>query len=97
MLNGDPCFFVTLAVELAEVFARERFDYVACEAVEGYKPTHDVCQLITVAALARSNRMGGHQTVGYEFALIKRGRARHDAPREDSVWLRLDVPRSRKD
>ena len=90
MLGGDACFFVTLAAELAEIFARERFDSVACEAVEGYNPTHDVCQLVTVAALARSNRMGDHQTVGYEFALIKRGRSRHDAPRGDSVWLRLD-------
>jgi hypothetical protein len=90
MLGGDACFFVILAVELAEIFARERFDYVACEAVEGYNPTHDVSRLITGAALARANRMSDHQTVGYEFTLIKQGRSHLEAPRGDSVWLRLD-------
>lgn len=90
MLDGDIRFFVAHAAELAEVFARERFDYVACEAAEGYNPTHDVCRLVTEAAIERANYMSDHKTAGYEFALIKRGRSHRDVPRRDSVWLRLD-------
>lgn len=90
MLCGDTGFFVGLAAEFADIFARERFDYVACEAVEGYNPTHDLCRLLTGAALARANRSGEHHTAGYEFTLIDRGRSRHETPRADSIWLRLD-------
>lgn len=90
ILTGNVGIFCTLAEELAEIFARQRFDYVACEAVEGYNPTHDLCRFITGAALARANRMSDHQTLGYEVNLIQRRRSHEDAPQEDSVWLRLD-------
>src|SRR5437870_5070811 len=60
------------------------------EAVEGYNPVHDLCRLVTGAALACANRWGDHGMVGYEFALIQRGRSHDDAPRPDSIWLRLD-------
>ncbi len=90
ILCGDTDFFVRLAAEFADIFAREQFDYVACEAIEGYNPTHDLCRLLTGAALARANRSGEHHTAGYEFTLINRGRSRHGTPSADSIWLRLD-------
>jgi hypothetical protein len=90
ILSSNVDIFCALAEELAETFARQRFDYVACEAAEGYNPTHDLCRFMTGAALARANRMSDHQTLGYEINLIQRRCSHEDAPQEDSVWLRLD-------
>lgn len=90
ILSGNPRIFCALAAELAEIFADQRFDYVVCEAMEGYNPTHDLCRFITGAALARANRMSDHQTLGYEVNLIERSRTYKDAPQKHSVWLQLD-------
>ena len=90
LLAKDTGFFVDLANDLADVLALEKFDYVACEAVEGYNPTHDICRLVTGAALSHANHHSDHRTEGYEFSLIKRGRAHQDTPQEDSIYLRLD-------
>ena len=90
MLARDTGFFIELAEDLTEVLTLGRFDYVVCEAVEGYNPTHDMCRMLTGAALARSNHRSDHHTQGYEFSLIKRGPSHNDAPQEDSIYLRLD-------
>lgn len=90
ILSSNFGIFCALAEELAEIFTRQRFDYVACEAIEGYNPTHDLCGFIATAALARANRMSDHQTLRYEVNLIERSCSHEDLPQEDSVWLRLD-------
>src|SRR5688500_10336831 len=52
ILSGNAGVFCALAEELTQIFIHEQFDYVACEAIEGYNPTHDLCGFITTAALA---------------------------------------------
>jgi hypothetical protein len=90
IISGNAGIFCDLAGELAEIFTCQRFDYVVCEAVEGYNPTHDLCWFIIEAALARANRMSDHQTLGYEVNLIRRTSLHEEAPQENSIWLRLD-------
>jgi hypothetical protein len=90
ILRGHREIFIELAAELAAVFATERFDYVASEAVEGYNPTHDLCRYITSAAIARANRVNGHRTLDYEASLINRKSSELESPQADSVWIRLD-------
>ena len=90
MLTRDTGFFIDLAEDLAEVLTLGRFDYVVSEAVEGYNPTHDMCRMLTGAALAQANCRSNHHTQGYEFSLIKRGPSHNDTPEEDSIYLRLD-------
>lgn len=58
ILNGDVDLFINLARELAEALVRDRVEYVVADAIEGYNPAHDLCRLVTNAAVKLSCRMG---------------------------------------
>ena len=58
ILNGEVDLFINLARELAEALVRDRVDYVVGDAIEGYNPAHDLCRLVTNAAVKLSCRMG---------------------------------------
>lgn len=72
LLKGDISFFTQLALELAEGLIDGNFDYVVGEAIEGYNPTHDVCCLLTNAAVEIANRV---RTAGpiqnFDFAIVR--------------------------
>ena len=81
--------FVRSAEELAEAFIRERIDYVAGDAVEGFNPVHDACRLVINAAIGLANRSGG-RVRNFDFALIGRQDAYPCELREEAIWLHLD-------
>lgn len=58
ILNCEVDLFVGLAGELAEALVRERIEYVVGDAIEGYNPAHDVCRLVTNAAVKKACQMG---------------------------------------
>jgi hypothetical protein len=89
-LNRDFSFFIRLAEELAEEFTRQRIEYVVGDSDEGYSPTHDVCRLLTNAALEMIRRRSGRQVANFDFAVVG---APDDCPpqiRNKAVWIHLD-------
>ena len=58
ILNGEIDLFINLARELAEALVRDRIEYIVGDAIEGYNPAHDVCRLVTNAAVKKSCQMG---------------------------------------
>jgi hypothetical protein len=72
LLAGDHAPVLALAGALAETLLEERIEVVACDALEGYNPTHDLCSLVTGAAVQAAARHG--QAVrAYEFAVVGAG------------------------
>ena len=89
-LQHDHALFKTLARELAAELIRERIDYVAGDAEEGYNTAHDICRLILNAAVELASRERGVPVVNYDFLLTGRPTECPDHLRERAVWLRLD-------
>ncbi|HST51695.1 MAG TPA: hypothetical protein VLJ61_06755 [Pyrinomonadaceae bacterium] len=89
LLRREDSLFARCAEELAEALVRERIDYIAGDAVEGFNPVHDACRLVVNAAVALANRVGAH-IENFDFTLIGRQDACPPVLLEESLWLRLD-------
>jgi hypothetical protein len=89
-LRHDHGFFTALARELADQLVRERIDYVAGDAEEGYNTAHDICRLVINAAVEMASRERGIEIDNYEFLLTGRPEKCPDQLRSRSIWLRLD-------
>lgn len=72
MLAGDLQVFVDLSHELAEAIVHAGGALVACDAIEGYNPSHDVCRLVTGAAVAIAANRLGRAIPAYDFPLVGR-------------------------
>jgi hypothetical protein len=71
ILARDTGLFVGLAGELAEALVRDRIEYLAGDAIEGYNPAHDVCRLVIDAAVRKACRMN-HSVENYEIVVAGR-------------------------
>ena len=63
---------------------------VVGDSDEGYSPTHDVCRLLTNAALEMIRRRSGRQVANFDFAVVG---APDECPpqiRNKAVWIHLD-------
>jgi hypothetical protein len=89
-LGHDYKLFNALARELADEFIRERIDYVAGDAEEGYNTTHDICRLVLDAAVEIASHKRGVEVGNYDFLLTGGPAECPDRLRERAVWLRLD-------
>lgn len=89
-LGHDHALFKALARELADELVRERVDYVAGDAEEGYNTAHDICRLVLNAAVELASRERGVPVVNYDFLLTGRPAECPSHLRESAVWLRLD-------
>jgi hypothetical protein len=58
ILNSETDLFVGLAEELAESLHEGGVEYVVGDAIEGYNPGHDVCRLVTNAAVEKVRQFG---------------------------------------
>lgn len=90
ILRHDHRLFIGLANELAEEFVRQRVEYVAGDAAEGYNPAHDVCRLLvnTAVGLAAQRRAAG---VGnYDFLLVGRPDHCPERLRGEAKWFHLN-------
>jgi hypothetical protein len=90
ILSHDHRLFTALARELADEFIRERIEYVAGDAEEGYNTAHDICRLVLDAAIEIASREREVEVGNYDFLLTGRPAECPDQLRERAVWLRLD-------
>lgn len=89
ILDHDFDFFIGLTDGLAESLSRLRVEFVAGDAAEGYNSVHDVCRLVTDAAVTMLNRDGG-EAVSFDYPVINPPDDCPDELHATSVWLRLD-------
>lgn len=69
ILNGDAAPFADLAERLATRLAAGGHDALVSDMAEGYNPSHDLCELISAAAVARARAATGRSVAHYTFAL----------------------------
>jgi hypothetical protein len=72
LLAGDVALFQDLARRLASALVAADIRQVASDAVEGYNPTHDVCQMLAAAAvdIAAAGAAPGRDIAHVEFPLV---------------------------
>lgn len=90
MLQQDTGTFLQLADELAGELLAERADCVVSDAIEGFNPSHDVCRLVTNAALRMARRESGEEIASFDFLLEGPPDACPDDRRDTAIWVRLD-------
>jgi AcrR family transcriptional regulator len=69
LLDGEMGVLTELARELADALIAAGAEVVAADALEGYNPGHDLCRVLTDAAVALAARQSGQTPVSYEFPL----------------------------
>ncbi len=69
VLEGKIDILVGLARELAEALIGQRIEQVAGDAIEGFNPSHDLCRVLTDAAVAIASRRTGRPIESYDFLL----------------------------
>jgi hypothetical protein len=69
MLQGRIEVLTGLAEELAGALIEKGVATVASDAIEGFNPSHDVCRLVTDAAVALARRRTGQAVDSYDFLL----------------------------
>src|SRR6476660_648029 len=69
ILAGQCGSLMRSAEQLANLMIDDRIDTVICDAIEGYNPTHDVCEVLTSAAVALAG-LRGHRTRHLVFPLM---------------------------
>jgi hypothetical protein len=69
LLEGETEVLAELARELAAALVDLKVEMVAADALEGYNPTHDLCRVLTDAAVTLAARPGGPAPTLYEFPL----------------------------
>lgn len=69
ILEGRLEVFTGLAGELADALIERGVETVAGDAMEGFNPSHDVCRLLTDAAVALARRRTARAIASYDFPL----------------------------
>jgi hypothetical protein len=69
ILDGRMEVLTGLARELADALIDRGVEMVAADAIEGFNPSHDLCRLLTDAAVALACRRTGRTIASYEFLL----------------------------
>jgi hypothetical protein len=82
--------FLRLSEELAEAFIAAGVSRVVGDSSEGYNTTHDICRLVTNAAVEMASRARGEAIASYDFPVVNRPDHCRADLRERSIWLRLD-------
>ena len=90
MLGGRVGLFVSMAGELADAIIAAGADVVACDAIEGYNPSHDVCRLVAGAAIDLASQRSGRPIAAYDFPLVGRPDACPEHLRPGALGVELD-------
>ena len=90
MLAHHTAFFIDLADELADELVAEGADCVVSDAIEGYNPSHDVCRLVTNAAIRLALQRRGVSIAAYDFPLDGAPDACPPDVRDEAILVRLD-------
>lgn len=70
VLDHEYAPFKRIVEELASMLVRERVEFVAGDAEEGYNPSHDICRLIINAAVRLASRTTPAPIANYDFTLV---------------------------
>ncbi|HEX7186539.1 MAG TPA: hypothetical protein VF756_32260 [Thermoanaerobaculia bacterium] len=89
ILEGRIEVLADLARELADAFIARGVETVAADAVEGFNPSHDLCRLVTDAAVVLARRRTGRTIASYGFLL--EGRPDASSGNGSSGALRLEL------
>jgi hypothetical protein len=89
ILNHDYDFFIGLMRSLAGYLIDEKVSRVVGDALEGYNPTHDICRLLTGAAVEMAQRASGRVLENFEFLLF--GRPDRGGAWQGDQGIRLDL------
>lgn len=69
ILDGAAGRLIDLAAELAASLAAEGVDYVVADAIEGFNPVHDLCNVLAGSAVAATERRLGRGIRLFDFPL----------------------------
>jgi len=89
-LKCDFDVFIQLAEELADEFSQREIEYVVADSAEGYSPSHDVCRLVTDAAVEISTKRHQRQIANYEFLVVGPPDECPGTICNKAVWVNLD-------
>lgn len=100
LLAHDSGFFLRTTERIAAELTENAIDFVTGDAIEGYNPVHDVCRMMTNAAV-RMARRAGAEVDNFDFFLVRS----HDQVRttagaivrslgEDELYRKLATARS---
>jgi hypothetical protein len=90
MLEQDTGCFLQLADELADAIVAEGADCIVADAIEGFNPSHDVCRIVTNAALRLARRKSGRLIPSFDFLLEGPPDTCPPDQRERAIWVSLD-------
>src|ERR1700730_11957573 len=90
LLNGDFDVFIQLSEELADEFSQREIEYVVADSAEGYSPSHDVCRLVTDAAVEMSTKRRQRQIANYEFLVVRPPDEYPGMICDEAIWVTLD-------
>jgi hypothetical protein len=71
LLETDIPFFLDLLNCLVDSFLRDRVDFVAGDASEGFNPTHDICRAVVNTAVEIAEYISNRHIPNYEFCLTE--------------------------
>jgi hypothetical protein len=69
LLEGDVAELERVVHELAAALTARNVTQVACDAIEGYNPSHDLCRVLTDAAAAIAGRRIGRTIRIFDYLL----------------------------
>jgi len=81
---------IDTAREIANIFVEQGIDSVACDAIEGYNPSHDMCGYLVQFAVRRATALRG-PIEWYDFSLIDNPAEFPVEKRAQSIGVRLDT------
>lgn len=90
IINREFDLFTGLVEELARSLVSERIDYVAGDAIEGYNPAHDLCRLLTNAAVQIAGRLTNRSILNFDFLLDGLPGDCPETMSANAIWLHLD-------
>jgi len=90
ILGKNFPWFLRLLDGLADSFIKNRIDFVAGDATEGFNPTHDLCRSLVNAAVLMAERATGKTIANYEFYLSEWEQNREEPHGGRCLHLRLD-------
>jgi hypothetical protein len=90
LLESDFDLFIRLAEELAGEFGHSEIEYVVADSAEGYSPSHDVCRLVTDAAVQIAKRKHQLQIANYEFLVVGPPDECPAIISDEAIWVNLD-------
>jgi len=70
ILSGDADGVAEIVLDIARELAESGVDFVVADACEFYNPTHDLCWVMAMAAVAEARSLTGRAISCYDYAVV---------------------------